>query len=234
MPLRFRDLVRPGAETVPGLEAAIARASAAATDASARLETLLVERRAALLADDDARCDHLDEQIKGVTRDRDRAVEAGLALGERLAKARQAEDQAKRDAIHARGEAARQKAISTIRGPYLKAARTIVQAAAELEGCAVEIDAVNLALAQAGDPRRIADPDAEARPHRGPLALAPLFIPGGLRVPDPQDGAMYAWPPGQDVLSARYVPPQQRGVDRLVPPGVPREVVTMKRPADAA
>src|SRR3954468_12116900 len=97
--LRFRDLVgRPGEETVAGLEAAVARASAAATDASTRLQKLQGERRAALVADDDKACDRLDGEITSATRDRERALEAGLELSTRLGQARQREHQSKVDA----------------------------------------------------------------------------------------------------------------------------------------
>src|SRR3954470_5720334 len=151
MPLRFRDLIgRPDEASVASLEAAVARASAAATDASTRLEKLQAERRAALVADDDKACDRLDAEITTATRDRERALEAGLELGARLGQARQREHQAKVDAVHKRGEAARRKAIATIKGDYARHARALVKIAAELEAAQVEIDSTNLALAQAG------------------------------------------------------------------------------------
>jgi hypothetical protein len=234
--LRFRDLVgRPGEETVADLEQALARASSAATDADARISELTRRRREAIVSDDDKLCDKLDEDIRLATRDRDKAIEAGLALGERLAEAKQRERQTQRDAIHAEGEKAREKAIGITRGAYAKAARAIVAAAAELERLGATIDDVNLQLAQLGDPRRIADPDAEARPQHGPIPLAAAPIPAGLRVPSASDSSRMLWPEG-DAFAARYVPPQQRGLDRVLgsTPGVPQKLVSWTRPGDAA
>jgi hypothetical protein len=63
--LKFRDLVgRPGEETVAGLEAAIARASQAATDADARIAELTKQRRAAIIADADQDVARFDEEVR--------------------------------------------------------------------------------------------------------------------------------------------------------------------------
>jgi hypothetical protein len=231
MPLRFRDLVgRPGEETVAGLEKAIERAAAAAAEADAKLADLAKRRRAAIVSDDDKLCDKLDEDIRLATRDRDKALEAGLALGERLAEAKRREHQAKVDAVFAEGERAREKAVGVTRGAYAKAARAIVAAATEIEGALAAIDDVNRRLAVLGDPRRLGDPDAAARPQRGPIPLMAVPIPGGLRVPDPADSSRMLWPEG-DALTARYVPPQQRGTDKvLASTGVPQTVASWPSP----
>jgi hypothetical protein len=201
MPLRFRDLVgRPGEETVAGLEAAIARASQAATDADAKLADLAKRRRAAIVSDDDKLCDRLDEDIRLTTRDRDKAVEAGLALDEQLAEARQREHQAVVDGLHERAVKARDAAAEILRTKYAKAARAIVAAAEELKRLDAEREALNTRLRQAGDSRQVGSPDEVARPARGPAKLIAEPVYRLLRVPDPADGTLMAWPAGQDIF----------------------------------
>lgn len=206
--MRFADLLKRDGETVTALSDAIARADQAGRDAVVRLEGLNRQRAEALIADDEKALDKIEREIALATRDLDRSKLALLELNRRLAVARQREHDARLDAIHAEGVKAQETAAKLIATRYRKLAIETATLAAELQQLEATIADVNRRLEVEGDPRRVADPDSVARPQRGDgLPLLPTSIPNGLRLPHPEDGTAFLWPPDRDVTNVHQPAP---------------------------
>jgi chromosome segregation ATPase len=163
--MRILDLLRGEKPPNPAsLRGALADAEAergAAVQALDRLQ----QRHAELLLDgDDRALDTLERDLAQVQRRADRLDLLIMQAQERLREAEAAERQAELDALFARGEALAAEGVELIKKQYPPLARKVLELAERLELIDREIAELNRRLAEAGDPRRVRDYDAEARP----------------------------------------------------------------------
>lgn len=193
--MKLADLLKRDAETSVALAAAVERAEQAGAAAQAQVEALDRQRSEALLADaDDKTLDRIEGEQANARRDVDRSRLALLDLRRRLALVQQTEEQARRDAIHARGQKAQARYHAVVHGAYAKGVAAVLAAVAELDALTAEVQAVNLELGAIGDERRLTDPDEAARPHGPGLRVMHISVSQGLRLPDPTDGGRLAYP----------------------------------------
>jgi chromosome segregation ATPase len=163
--MRILDLLRGEKPPNPAsLRGALADAEAergAAVQALDRLQ----QRHAELLLDgDDRALDTLERDLAQAQRRADRLDLLIMQAQERLREAEAAERQAELDALFARGEALAAEGVELIKKQYPPLARKVLELAERLELIDREIAELNRRLAEAGDPRRVRDYDAEARP----------------------------------------------------------------------
>jgi hypothetical protein len=196
-----------GSMTAADLRAAAERADAEAKAASTRLAELTQQRLDGLLGDvDDKALDRVESQLRDVTRTRDRAELKATELWRRHGEAVEAERLATIDAIHAKGQAALDRATKLIRDRYPRLAKPIVELALELDDIEAEVAKVNRQLREAGDPRSIARIDDAARPAVHPVDRLGLGFTDVLALPDAVDRAAMLYPPqrrGQPMRTGR-------------------------------
>jgi hypothetical protein len=181
------------------LRDAIGKAQAEAKAAAARLEALAAKRAEALLTDDDRVLDRIERDLQLATRAADRADLTTAELQRRLAQAAAEENRAELDQVHEVGAAARERGVVLVTKTYPPLAAKLTALAEELVELEAKIAEANTKLERAGDPRRVADIDATARPARPEWGgFRPARLVEQLRLPSAQDGLTMAWPPGID------------------------------------
>src|SRR4051794_553227 len=108
------DRLKGTEPAVDALNATLAAAEQARTEAQARLEELSERRHRLLLDGDDRALDKLDADIKAVVRERDRASARAIDAKRRVAEAEQCRIQERRDRIFAEGMEAQAAAIGLV------------------------------------------------------------------------------------------------------------------------
>ena len=220
----FWDMLKPApagkshsaakAPTAAELRAALAEAEAAA-EAAERLAAEVAEERAGLLlAADEATLDEVDRRLQLSQRSADKAAAAVAALETRLAEAVEAERVAGLDRLHAEGAEALDDGLAAY-ASYGELAPRIVSLADRMLRARAAIERANEALGQAGDPRRLADLEATARPRASCGGYPAAALWSVLRLPHPVEPLNLLYPANIDVngmpvtAPQSYVPPQR-------------------------
>ena len=162
--MKIAELLARDKNSSTAIHEAIARAEAAGAEARARMTDLDRQRREALLADDERRLDRVEAALREAECDADRAGLAVIELRDRLKDALDRERGAALDVAFQRGSEAQARALKIIRGDYAKLVGKLRDLMLELRGLDEEVTAANRELERAADPRRIKEPDREARP----------------------------------------------------------------------
>ncbi len=165
--MRIAELLAPDENSSTGIHEAIARAEAAGAEARGRMAELDRKRRDALLTDDERALDRGEAALREAERDADRAGPATIELRERLKEALDRERTASLDAAYERGMAAREKALTIIRGDYAKLAAKLAGFMQELRDLDQVVVTANAELERAANRRRVKEPDREARSQEG-------------------------------------------------------------------
>jgi hypothetical protein len=215
MDMRILDLLR--GERLPGsalLRDALVQAEAERGEATAALDRLTARRAELLLDGTERALDQAERDIVQATRRVDRLDLVIVQAEQRLKEAEAAERAAELDAAFAKGEALADEAVGLIRRVYPPLARKVLELAGRLEAIDGEVAELNRRLAEAGDPRRVRDHDAEARPG------APADGPGlprrrfwmQLELPSSEDHGRLLWPAttsyGRPLRAEEGVPPR--------------------------
>jgi hypothetical protein len=195
--MRFRDFLPSGTPTAASLLAAAERADEAAKVAGERLANLTEQRLSALIADDDKGLDRLENAITAAQRERDRLEESAAELRRRHALTVEADRVAALDALHARGLAAQQRAVTLIMKAYPKLAAPLVELGLELDDLEREIADVNNELRKRGDQRSVLGIDDAARPAAYPLDQFAHGFTSTLFLPHPTDRVGTLYPPSK-------------------------------------
>jgi hypothetical protein len=164
--------------------------------ASATLDRLQ-QRRAELLVDGTERdLDAVEADVRSAQRQLDRLDLLTIQAEARLRDAEAAERQAELDELFAEGEKLVAEGVDLIRRRYPPLAKRLLELAERLRAIDGEVAALNRALAEAGDPRRVRDFDREARPVEPapPLPLPRQRFWSQLELPSASEWHRLLWP----------------------------------------
>lgn len=194
--MKLLDLLRgdkaPGSAT---LREALVKAEAEGVTTTARLQELTQARAAALLGEDDAALDRIEAELTQAQRHADRLDLAAAELRRRLEQAVVDERRAELDALYARAEDARKRAVGIVTGTYRKHALGVLQATRELYELHREIEAANEKLMAANYTKTVLPIDREARPWPdGTPSNSEHPIWMTLRLPSSEHPSRLLWP----------------------------------------
>lgn len=202
MALTFKKLIE-GRESSSDIDQALGEAEEALEAARRQLQQLTVERREVMLTADDAGVDEFERRLSKAERDVERLEVGYQALKDRYAEAVKKEEDDLLDAKIARAERARKHGEKLLK-VYAKKAEELRDLLTYLDQCRKFLREVNKEAAEAGDPRRIRDPEFAVSTCNHPHSQYRV-LERAVSLPAVELSSDNYWPPDhQSIVSTGY------------------------------